>query len=378
MKILISGGHITPALAVIDYIQAHHPQDEVKFIGRQYSQPELKQKAVEESEVAKRQVEFIKFKAVKLGHETWLNKLIVKPIKFVVSVSRALSVVKQVKPDVFLSFGGYLAVPVALACKIKGIPIVTHEGTRVLGVANRILARIANFVAVSFESSQMEAGKLTNNVVVTGNPLRPTVTQTPPIKPDWIQAEFDLPILLILGGNQGSEVINQVLANCLPELLEDWTVFHQCGRANKKNDYPQQFAALKQTLPAEKQLRYFYSSWIEETDLNWLYHHAFGAISRAGINSLQELVFHRIPTVFIPLPSTHYSEQQQNAAWLSGRKAALVLQQADLTAASLTAKLQQLKHSHQALQGNLESIELDLAAEQRLYQLLVTAVHGKI
>ncbi len=193
MKILIPGGHLTPALALIDYLQLKKSSDEIIFAGRIYSQKKLKQKALEKIELEKRGITFVPFQAVKLGTQSIFYKLFIFPLAFVLSLYRALKLVNRYQPTVLLSFGAYLALPLAIICYLKKIPIVTHEQARVLGRANRLIAKLADKVCLSYVQTAQELKKTISNeqVVVTGNPLRPQLFAGKQQKPSWFNLKLD-------------------------------------------------------------------------------------------------------------------------------------------------------------------------------------------
>ncbi len=373
MKIAITGGHLTPALALIDYVQTHQPQDELVFIGRLYSQQKLKQKAVEKKEVERKGVRFIPLKAVKWGHENLLTKFFIKPWQFLTSIARAVKVLKNTKPDVLISFGGYLAVPAAIAAKLLGIKVVTHEGTRALSWSNQTILKLAAALAVSYP----EVKEQTNHkkVVVTGTPIRAELKSRVETAPTWIQTDqLDKPLLLIMGGNQGSKVINQTAASSLPQLLSEWSVVHICGRSNTRDNYQKQLAAAAAKLPKEFQARYWVRPWVGAKDLAWLYQHAFGAVSRAGANTTEELARAKIPAVFIPLPHAHLQEQLKNAQWLVSNEAALLLPESKLSPKTLKKSLDELKNTHSRFKKNLGKLKLESQGAKNLYQLAASVV----
>ncbi len=374
MKILISGGHLTPALALIDYIQDKHPEHELVFVGRKYSQKKLKQKAVESYEVKKRNIQFESFEAVKFNRSSLLDWVLVKPFRFMNSLLRANQLIRKYQPDVFVSFGGYLAVPLALMAKIRGTKVLTHEGTRVFGLANRLIAVVADRIAVAAEQTrnQISCGDKT---VVTGNPLRTEILNQDPVRPSWIRDQIDKPVLLVMGGNQGSLVINQIIKSCLGELLNDWTLIHQCGRPNQIANYQQELQVRAKSLSSVQQARYYVLPWIDGTDLAWIYQQAFGAISRAGANSVLELAVNRVPTIFVPLAQAHLDEQQKNAQYLTKRDAALLLSEEELSTQNLFKQLKQLRQHHDQLKTNLAKLDLKTEAAANLYQVLSKLVH---
>src|SRR5258708_4992385 len=130
-KVLVSGGHLTPALALIDYGLTQGDMQFV-FVGRDYSQAQTQQKSHEEAEVKQRGIQFISFDSGKLSAFSLLHTL-QQGKHFVVSLGHAWQIFQEEKPDVFVSFGGYLAVPLMLVAYLRRIPIVTHEQTRTAG-----------------------------------------------------------------------------------------------------------------------------------------------------------------------------------------------------------------------------------------------------
>lgn len=373
MKILITGGHLTPALALIDWIQEKKTQDEIIFVGRVYSQESLKQLAIEQKEVESRGVLFEPINAVKLGQES-LIKFLLKPFKFLVSLIQAYQLLVKHQPDVIMSFGSYVAVPVVLMAKLLGVPIVAHEGTRVVGLANKIIFKHANQLALAFPNPLNFSEKLQRNPsTVVGIPLRASIKEKKDLKqPSWMkEVSTQSKILLVMGGNQGSKVINQTIKENLSWLTKKFVVVHQCGRSNKKNNYKQELiaSAKKQKI---KPSRYFVKSWIGAQDLSWLYQHATLAISRSGANSVQELTYHQVPAIFIPLPFAHFNEQLLNAQSLSSKKAAYLLKQDELNQDNLKTAIDEILSNQQQYKENLKTVASALVtnASEKLYQIL--------
>jgi UDP-N-acetylglucosamine--N-acetylmuramyl-(pentapeptide) pyrophosphoryl-undecaprenol N-acetylglucosamine transferase len=308
MKILITGGHLTPALSFIDYVQDQHPQDKLVFVGREFSQDALQQEAVEHYEVNKRGVPFIVFSAVRLG-PVFFKQILANSRVFYLSVKQARAILKKQRPLVLVSFGGYLAAPFALAAWAMRIPVITHEQTLTVGLANRLIGRLAKKIAISFPQTAQSLPA--HKTVLTGNLLRAGVFKVRHPRPKWLPEKIKLPLVLVMGGNQGSLTINKVIANTLPELLTDWTIIHQCGKPTDQHNYLEILEREKKRQPKNLQANYFIREWLDETDLFWIYNHAFCAISRSGANTTQELAAVKLPSVLIPLPHAHGDEQHK-------------------------------------------------------------------
>ncbi|MDH6189060.1 UDP-N-acetylglucosamine--N-acetylmuramyl-(pentapeptide) pyrophosphoryl-undecaprenol N-acetylglucosamine transferase [Streptomyces sp. CZ24] len=240
----------------------------------------------------------------------------------VVQARRAIS---AFGPDVVLATGGYVAVPAGFAARTCKRPLVLHEQTVRLGLANRRLARSATRIAVSSESSlPLLPEGVRTRAVVTGNPVRPEVLAGHADKAVAALGPtgFDrrLPTLYVTGGAQGAQQINDMIGSVLPWLLGRANVVHQCG--------PSHIDALRVSaaaLPPELGDRYFPTGFVgaELPDILAL---ADVVISRSGAGTLAELTALGKPAVFVPLASSAGNEQAHNARHLRDAGAALALE----------------------------------------------------
>jgi UDP-N-acetylglucosamine--N-acetylmuramyl-(pentapeptide) pyrophosphoryl-undecaprenol N-acetylglucosamine transferase len=364
MTLLFTGGHLTPALALIAYLNHNHPEVTSVFIGREFSQKN--QKSHEKEEVEKLSATFIPFTTGKLLRggvivtlrESWY---------FINSFFHALVLIPTVKPSAVVSFGSYFAAPLVLAAWVWRIPIVLHEQTRVGGVANTTMAKFANLIALSYtESVAFFPARKTK---VTGPLLRPLHFSTKIAKPTWLPTSSK-PILYVTGGNQGSEIINTTVAQCLPQIVKNWTVIHQCGSRTGKRNYKRELTAKKQALSPVHRRSYFVREWITEQELTWIYQHAAGAISRSGANTTEELARAQIPTIFIPLPFSQRDEQLLNAKALSKKNAALILAQQHLTPDNLIKNLGILQTESPSMRKALAKLSFSKDSEKKIFELI--------
>lgn len=240
-------------------------------------------------------------------------------------VVQARKVIAEFRPDVVLATGGYVAVPAGLAARLCRRPLVLHEQTVRLGLANRQLAGSATRIAVSSESTlALLPAEARSLGVVTGNPVRPQVLSGQGLKA--IEAlglggfDSSRPTVYVTGGAQGSQQINTVVADVLPWLLEQANVIHQCG--------PDHVETLRQraaALPAESAGRYYVSGFVgaELPDVLAL---ADVVVSRSGAGTLAELTALGKAAVFIPLATSAGNEQAHNARHLQEAGAAIALE----------------------------------------------------
>ncbi|WP_338704344.1 UDP-N-acetylglucosamine--N-acetylmuramyl-(pentapeptide) pyrophosphoryl-undecaprenol N-acetylglucosamine transferase (plasmid) [Streptomyces sp. Q6] len=240
-------------------------------------------------------------------------------------VMQARKAINNFRPDVVLATGGYVAVPVGIAAtRLCRVPLVVHEQTVRLGLANKTLAGAASGIAVSSESSlSLLPEGVRDRAVVTGNPVRPEVLSGQPDKA--VQAlglgGFDrrLPTVYVTGGAQGSLQINTLVRDLLPWLLERANVIHQCG-PDHVDELRRSAAALAPQLAARHHLTAYVGP--ELPDVLAL---ADVVISRSGAGTIAELTALGKASVLVPLATSAGNEQAHNAEHLEKVGAALAL-----------------------------------------------------
>jgi UDP-N-acetylglucosamine--N-acetylmuramyl-(pentapeptide) pyrophosphoryl-undecaprenol N-acetylglucosamine transferase len=314
MKLLITGGHVTPALAVIDELQKGHHDVQIIFVGRKYTSETEHVDSMEYKEVTKRNVPFFHLVTGRLtrviSFQSFKNLLKV-PVGFI----GALKILSQHKPDAILSFGGYLALPVAYVGYMMKIPVYTHEQTIHPGLANRIIAKVAKKVFISFEESKQY---FKSDVVLTGNPIREQILQ---IVKKPFEIEKDRPVIYITGGSLGSHSINVHIETILKDLLRKYQVIHQTGNVKEYNDN-ERLQKLRSSFHPSLQHLYIIKEHVQSDELGYVFSKADVVISRSGANTFFELLTLKKPAIFIPLPWSGYGEQQKQAdlfkAWGTG------------------------------------------------------------
>jgi UDP-N-acetylglucosamine--N-acetylmuramyl-(pentapeptide) pyrophosphoryl-undecaprenol N-acetylglucosamine transferase len=368
MKLLISGGHLTPALAFIDYLKQNNHEVEVVFAGRLYTQDKEKQPSREREEVERRNVKFIPFRAAKFASANPAD-IIFQGALFIHSLVVSLGLLVKHRPQAFLSFGGYMAVPLAITSWLLRIPVITHEQTRSAGVANKFIAHFAQAVAISHLSSKKWfAGTKTR---VTGNLIRPILLRETPAQPEWIDNQDSLPILYITGGSQGSEVINTTVSHILRQLTKDWLVIHQVGSPKNNRSYERELSQVAKELTKRSRARYYPKAWITEQELAWIYHNTQAVISRAGANTVEEITYFKLPSILIPLPFSHNDEQLANARSLSDKSLALLLPQKDLSPDSLLQTLDLLLKKQRRIRAKFNRLpDTPTDGAAKLYRLV--------
>ena len=252
----------------------------------------------------------------------------------VLAARRALA---AFRPDVLLSTGGFVSVPAVVAA--RGIaPVLTHEQTAILGLANRINARFADVLAVSHSQTALLAARLHHCVVVTGNPIRVGLTAGDRSRGlHRLGFEASMPVVYVTGGARGASPINQRIAALLPGILDRAQIVHQTGppSANADASY---HSELKESLPRPVRHRYHVVEFIGD-ELPEIYAAADLVVGRAGAGTIAELAYVGRPAILLPLPGARGDEQALNARVLGDVGAALVIAQQDATPERLQAEI---------------------------------------
>jgi UDP-N-acetylglucosamine--N-acetylmuramyl-(pentapeptide) pyrophosphoryl-undecaprenol N-acetylglucosamine transferase len=245
---------------------------------------------------------------------------------------RAVALLGRLQPDVVVATGGFVAVPTAIAAALRRRPLLVHEQVVVPGLANRIAARFADRVAVTFAASApaFPAAK----VVVTGNPIRPDLLQGDPER-GFARLGLDpaAPLTYVTGGAQGAQRLNRLVEGALDTLLARTQLVHQCGAADLAR-----VRTAAMALPAPLGARYRVLAFVEE-GLGDLYAAASLVVGRAGAGTVTELAAVGRPAILVPLPEARGDEQTANARVLADAGAAVLLPERALTPARLAAEI---------------------------------------
>lgn len=337
MKILITGTHLTPALAVIDEFK-NDPKIDLVYIGRSSTMEGDNTKSIESQVFLNSGTKFLTLISGRLQKE-FTPYAILSLFKIPVGFIQAMYYLLLEKPDVVLSFGGYVSVPVVICSWLLNIRIIIHEQTLIPGFANTISSNFADVIAVSFSGEGLFKNK---NVIVTGNPIRKELLDPVKVSVDQeinkiinLSKKEKKPLIFITGGNQGSHVINQAISENLNKLTGLGLIIHQTGDS-KYRDFDK-LSSLRLALSDPE--RYLVRKWIDGVDLGFILRNVDLAVSRSGINTMQELAFYGIPTVAIPLPDSLGNEQTVNAKYYEKAGLVRVLYQRNLTPEKLLSEI---------------------------------------
>ena len=333
MRIIVSGGgtggHIYPALALINEIKKLEPSAEFLYIGTE--------KGLESSLVTR---EGIPFKTIHItGFKRKISLDNMKTVmRFLKGVSDAKKMIKQFKPDVVIGTGGYVCGPVVYAAAKLKIPTVIHEQNSVPGLTNKFLSRYVSKVAISFEESRTFFPE--NKVVYTGNP-RATEAALVREKDRLtdIGLNKDKKTVLIVGGSRGARPINDAFLEVLNEAgTRNYQFLYVTGEVHYENVMAE---VKKQGSPKNIQIQPFIHNMPEVLKNVQL------IVARAGATTLAEVTAVGLPSILIPSPYVTNNHQEKNARALSNKNAAILKLEKEMTGNVLLKEIDQIMNDDQ-------------------------------
>ena len=317
-----TGGHLFPGIAIAQEFLARNSQNQIVFVstGNQFEQRVL---AKMDFTLERVDVEGIK------GRGLWNQ---IKSIcKLPRGIYQAIRILRRFKPDLVVGLGSYSAGPVVLAARLLGVKIVLHEQNILPGITNRMLARFADMIFVSFEGTKGQLASTRSKF--TGNPVRQVVVNgaRQSIREDRAEAGQKPFTILIIGGSQGAHRINLTMVEAVNHLhrIDDLHIFHQTGPADEK-------------MVQDAYGRHDVASTVQSffDDMAPLYQSADLIICRAGATTVAEITAIGKAAIFIPFPYAADDHQTLNAASLTKKGAAEMILEKDLTAKILAEKIE--------------------------------------
>lgn len=363
-----TGGHLVPAIAVIETLQQRsgHLKPDLLYLGSR--------RGAEAEVIPALGVTYRPITTGKLRR--YLSAANVADLlRLPVGVVQSLYHLSRFRPHALLATGGYVSVPPVLAASALRIPVVLHEQTGRLGLANRINARFAKVIALSVPGS----ASTRRPTILTGNPIRRSLLSGS--RQRGLQRfgfVSELPLVYVTGGAQGAHFINELLRFSLTALLPHTQILHQCGdTASGKQDY-EALAAAASELPDHLRRRYTVLRFVGP-ELGDVYAAADLVVGRAGAGTVNELTALHLPAVLIPLPHAAGDEQRENARRLVAAGGAVMLEEAVTTPVSLQRTILDLLAAPDRLTAMREAtsgVEAARAAD-RLADLLLAAARGE-
>lgn len=340
-KIVLTGGgtagHVTPNIALIPALK--DAGYDISYIG---SYDGIEKKLIQDFDIPYTGIATGKFRR-------YLDvKNLTDPFRVIKGFAEARKHLKELKPDVVFSKGGFVSVPVVRAAASLKIPCIIHESDMTPGLANKLCIPVAHKVCCNFP----ETLKLlpADKAVLTGSPIREELAGGNKLAGlDMCGFTANKPVILVMGGSLGAANVNKAVRDALPKLLTDFQIVHLCGKDKVDN-------ALLNT-PGYKQFEYI------KAELKDLFAMADIVISRAGANAICELLALKKPNILIPLPAaSSRGDQILNARSFEAQGFSIVVSEDDLTTDLLADKVHELflnRHSFvdaMADSGQMDSI----------------------
>ena len=332
MKILLtgggSGGHFYPIIAVSEEIN-RIIKDERLIAPQMFFMSDF---SYDPGALIENNISFVRIRSGKMRkYFSILNLFDV--IKTFIGIISALIKVYGIFPDVVFSKGAYASFPVLVAARILRIPVIIHESDSAPGRVNKWSGKFAEKIAVSYA----DAGKFfdQSRVAVTGNPIRKEI-----LKPitngahEFLKLEQNLPVILVLGGSLGAQIINETMVNALPALVENYQVIHQTGKNNIKSAIQMADIVLAGN---PKRSRYKPFDYLNNLATSMSAGVADLVISRAG-STIFEIAAWGIPSIIIPITNSISDHQRNNAYSYARSGAAIVIEEFNLNANILVSE----------------------------------------
>ncbi len=254
--------------------------------------------------------------------------------KTIWGIINAIIKMYRVYPDVVFGKGGYASFPALFAAKLLHIPVFIHESDSKPGIVNSWAGKFANKIAISYAESakyfikNKKDGSIDDRIAFTGLPIRKGIRESLPNGArEYLRLEQDTPVILILGGSQGSQNINDCIMDALPELVKKYEIIHQTGRQN--------FESTKETVKVilennPNSYRYHPFDYLNDLALRMSAGIASVIVSRAG-SSIFEIANWNVPSIIIPLPKEISHDQVNNAFAYAKTGACIVIEENNLS-----------------------------------------------
>lgn len=351
-----TGGHFYPIIAIIEALheieEAEHllPSD-ITFVSTS---------AFDKRMLFEESVEYIEVNTGKMRRYLDIQNFF-DIFRTFFGVIRGLRAVYRVFPDIVFGKGGYASFPALFAAKYFKIPVIIHESDASPGRVNLWAGKFARAIAVSYP----EAAKFfpEEKTVVTGQPVRREVLHTVSQGgASFLHLEEGRPTILVLGGSQGAQVINEAILDALPVLLQKYQIIHQVGDKNE-GEIKSRLDGIMSQIPEGERGRYAMHPYLDDLALRMAAGAAQVIISRAG-STIFEIAVWGKPSILIPIAKSPSDHQNKNAYHYARTGAALVMEEANLTPHLLAAEVDKIMENA-ALREKMQKAALNFGEQNK-------------
>ncbi len=353
MRVIVSaggtGGHIYPALAIINKIKEEEPDSEFLYIGTT-------------NRMEKDLVPSLGYRYEGLEVTGFKRKLTFDNIRtitnFIGAIKKAKAIIKDFNPDVVIGCGGYVTAPVIYAAKKLGKKTFIHEQNSVVGLANKFLSRYTDKIGVSFESTIKDFPN--GKAVLTGNPCSEKALSINKSTKKSLGFDNDKKLLLIVMGSLGSRTVNDIIFGFIDKFRnKDYNVVFVTGNSYYDRVKDKRVPENVKVLPFIYEL----PGIMKVTDL---------MVTRAGASTMSEITALEVPSIFIPSPYVTNNHQYLNAMDLVNNNAGLILEEKDLNEKNLIDLIDTTindKEKIKEIKSNLKKIGIK-DSSTRIYNVL--------
>lgn len=346
-----TGGHLYPAMAVIEYIQKEHPEACITFIGSR--------RGTGKKLISEMGIEFYTVKARGLETGDNIFKKAAGYLMFFLNIIpgffRALAILKKKKVDIVLGMGGYICAPVLLAAMVRKTGFVLHEQNYIPGRLNRLFSGKARHVFTSFKDTKRFLSKKADNVIYSGNPVRETIKRSRKLVPDYGKWGLSRERFTItaFGGSQGALKINESIldlqkrispGNDIQILLISGTRFYETIRSRLKK--------------MEEYNNFHIKVYPYINEIDKVYRITDLIIARAGANTVFETAAAGIPSILIPYPFAIDDHQSYNARYLEQKGISVLIEEKDLNPDLLAGEINKLLKDDRKIYNRMKNTPL--------------------
>ena len=351
MKVVISaggsGGHIYPALAILNKIKEKEKNVDVLYIGTT--------NRMEKDIIPSLGIPYYGIEIYGLERKITLSNI--KTItKYLNSIKKCKKKIKEFKPDIVIGAGGYVTAPVIYAAKKCGFKTLIHEQNSTLGLSNKMLLKYTDTLCTSFQNMKFEKV----NTVYTGNPQSENAKNAKKANKKDYNLSLNKKLVLIVMGSLGSKTVNDVLKDAVNKFDDNYEVLIVTGKSH--------FDEFKNVKKKENVFIEPYidnlPSLLKVTDL---------LVTRAGATTISEIVATNTSSLFIPSPYVTENHQYKNAMSLVKEGAGEILEEKDLTSSSLVKKIDTLINDEKFLKEskkNLKKFNIENSSE-KIYEEII-------
>jgi UDP-N-acetylglucosamine--N-acetylmuramyl-(pentapeptide) pyrophosphoryl-undecaprenol N-acetylglucosamine transferase len=352
MKILLTGGgtggHFYPIVAVAQSLRKYAKEKKLLKLDLYYMAPEPYNQLLLDEYA-------IKFLNVPAGkRRTYFSLLNYTDLfKTAWGITKAIWKMFWIYPDVVFAKGGYVSFPAVLAAYFLRIPVVIHESDSVPGRMNAWAGKIAQKIAISYPQASEYFPK--DKIALTGNPIREDIIHTARDGAhEFLNLQPNVPLILILGGSQGSQLINETIIDALAKLVDKYQVIHQAGKNNV--EIVEETAKVVLHENPNKDRYHVYAS-LNDVALKMAAGTADIIVSRAG-STIFEIAVWGVPSILIPITESNGDHQRKNAYSYARTGAAVVIEENNLTSNILFSEIDRLM-SDATLRGQMRKAALE-------------------